>query len=47
MSEYVDLKTHMPMWNINVTLLNVFFAISSQKVYGPFFFVGETVTDMT
>jgi hypothetical protein len=26
---------------------NVFCAISSQKVYGPFFFVEETVTGMT
>jgi hypothetical protein len=26
--------------------VNVFCAISSQKVYGPFFFAEETVTDM-
>jgi len=27
--------------------VNVFFAISIQKVFGPFFFVEETVTGMT
>jgi hypothetical protein len=27
--------------------VNVFCAISSQKVYGPFFFAEETVTGMT
>jgi hypothetical protein len=48
MSEYGDLKTHMLMWSINVThklKKTVFCAISSQKVYGPFFFAEETVTD--
>jgi hypothetical protein len=48
-SEYGDLKTLMPMWNISVTLLksNFFCAISSQKVYGPSFFAEETVAGMT
>ena len=36
------------MWSLNVTpKVNVFCAISSQKVYGPFFFAGETITGMT
>jgi len=48
MSEYGDLKTHMAMWTINVTpKVNVFCAVSTQKVYGPFFFAEETVTGMT
>jgi hypothetical protein len=29
------------------TKVNVFCAVSSQKVYGPFFFAEETVTGMT
>jgi hypothetical protein len=48
MSEYGDLKTHMPVWSINVTpKVNVLCAITSQKVYGPFFFAEETVTGIT
>jgi hypothetical protein len=45
MSEYVDLKTHMTMWNSPI--VNVFSETSSQKHYGPFFFSDETVTGMT
>jgi hypothetical protein len=44
-SEYGDLKTHMPVWSINVTPKVC--AISGQEVYGPVFFAEETVTGMT
>ena len=37
---YVDHQRDSPK-------INVFCAISSQKVYGPFFFAEETVTGMT
>ena len=36
------------MWSINVTpKVNVFCAISSEKVYGPFFFAEQTVPGVT
>jgi hypothetical protein len=48
MSEYGDLKTHMPVEHQrDSSKVNVFCAISSQKVYSPFFFAEETVTGMT
>jgi hypothetical protein len=48
MSEYGDLKTHTPVEHQRDSpKVNVFCAISSQKVYSPFLFAGETITGMT
>jgi hypothetical protein len=49
MSEYEDLKTHMPMWSINVILLKSACFVQSpvKKCTDKFFFAEETVTGMT
>jgi len=49
MSEYGDLKTHMLMWSINVTVLKSmrFVQYRFNKCTIHSFFADETVTGMT